>query len=161
MGLRETLDGRKDVTMAISGLAIVFAVGLIVYESRAGGPKRLDKAFYSDDDGQTYFVDAEDKLFPFDHNGKQAYRASVFKCSDGTIFVGYLARYSDRLRPRLQQLLAQPYNDVAQQLVEAESAATEVKKPGASTWYPQTSPRASSILLPICPNGGSVQGIAP
>jgi hypothetical protein len=161
MAIRETLDRRKNVTLVISGLVIVVAAIIIFYESRPPSLQKIDKAFYSDDDGQTYFVDSIDKLFPFDHNGKQAYRAYVFKSSDGTIFVGYLARYTDSARAKLQQLMARPYNEVAQQIADTVSAGTEIKKPGDSTWYSQTSPRAAEILVPKPPNGGPVEGVMP
>jgi hypothetical protein len=147
--------------LAICGIVIVAAVIIIFAESRSASLQKIDRAFYSDDDGQTYFVDSVDKLFPFDHNGKQAYRAYVFKCGDGTTFVGYLARYTDSAKSRLQELMARPYNEVAQQIADAESAGTEVKKPGDSTWYPQTSPRAAEILLPKSPKGGPVEGVIP
>ena len=161
MGVRETLDRRKNVTLAICGIVILGAVIVIFAESRSTSIQRLDRAFYSDDDGQTYFVDSVDKLFPFDHNGKQAYRAYVFKGGDGATFVGYLARYTDSAKSKLQELMARPYNEVAQQIADAESAGTEIKKPGDLTWCPQTSPRTADILLPKSPNGGPVEGVIP
>ncbi len=158
MGLRETLEKRRGVASAFGFAAIALAVFLIVIESRSSRLTKIDRAFYSDDDGQTYFVDSVDKLFPFDHNGRQAYRAYVFRCSDGTEFVGYLARYTDSTKARLAELMAQPYNQVAQQIADAESAGTEIKKPGDSRWYPQASPQAAAMLMPTCPNGGTLVG---
>jgi hypothetical protein len=75
MGLREALEKRKGVSIGVSAILVLAAIAIIFNETRSNQMTRIDRAFYSDDDGQTYFVDEVDKLVPFDHNGKQAYRA--------------------------------------------------------------------------------------
>jgi hypothetical protein len=160
MGLREALEKRKGVSIGVSAILVLAAIAIIFNETRSNQMTRIDRAFYSDDDGQTYFVDEVDKLVPFDHNGKQAYRAYVFKCSSGKQFVGYVSRFSDSARAKLQELKSQPYNQVAQQIADAESAGTEFKKPGDSTWYSQTSAGATGILVPKSPDGSAVLGSA-
>ena len=35
--------------------------------------------YFSDDDGKTYFQDDASKIAPFDHNGKQAVSAYLFR----------------------------------------------------------------------------------
>jgi hypothetical protein len=160
MGLRESLEKRKGVSVGISALFLVAAIAVIFNENRSSQTTRIDRAFYSDDDGQTYFVDEVDKLVPFDHNGKQAYRAYVFKCSSGKEFVGYVSRYSDTARAKLEELKAQPYNQVAQQIADTASAGTEFKKPGDSTWYSQASAGGAGILVPKSPDGSDVLGSA-
>src|SRR5436190_4516103 len=78
---------------------VVLAVGLLGYQLIGGS--RNDKTriaplsvFYTDDQGKSFFKD-EVKLVPFDHNGKQAFRADVFKGSDGKEFVGLIYRFTD------------------------------------------------------------------
>ena len=68
------------------------------------GARRVDvtEAYYSDDDGQTYFKDSVYKFPPFDHGGKTVVQA-VLAESNGHRFVGYLMRYTPQAREKLQQ----------------------------------------------------------
>jgi hypothetical protein len=160
MGLRESINRHQGIVATTAGLGIVIAIALVLSNGAKSRGARSNTAFYSDDDGQTYFRDDIDKLYPFDHNGKQAYRADVFKCSDGTVFVGVLSRLTDRAKSRLQELRSQQNPDV-QAISDTIAAGTEIKKPGDSKWYSASSSEAGNILLPKCPNGGAVVGVAP
>src|SRR5271165_3819230 len=57
--------------------------------------RALTQAWYTDDDGKTWYSGDKSRNPPFDHNGKTAVRAFVFKCdADNREFVGYLERYT-------------------------------------------------------------------
>ena len=104
MGIRETLNQNRGITIgAVSGV-IVLTLVYIVYslrgESGGGASAGTAKAFFSDDDGQSYFADGADKIPPFDHNGKPAVTAHVFRCNGGKPFVGYLERYTPEGKKR-------------------------------------------------------------
>src|SRR5438477_7566485 len=103
MGVRETISNRRHWGIGAAVALIAVAVGAIVYQRADGTPERSTgmQAYFSIDDGQSYFEAPADSLPPFDHNGKPAIRAYVFKC-DGKKFVGYLERY----RPEARQAMA-------------------------------------------------------
>jgi hypothetical protein len=52
------------------------------------------RAFYTTDEGQTWFADVLYRATPFDHEGKPAYGAIVVEC-DGKPYVALLTRLSD------------------------------------------------------------------
>src|SRR5689334_3571232 len=72
MGIREKLSENKNLGLA-AGIGLVVIAALIV--ARTFWPTRqadLNQAFYSDDDGKTWFTDSTFRVAPFDHNGKTA-----------------------------------------------------------------------------------------
>src|ERR1700722_10524228 len=83
----------REIKVGTLSLALV-AMGVFIWYSLSGGPSNASKAYYTTDDGQTTFVDDFFKAYPFDHDGKPAYRAYMFQTSDGKRFVGYLERYT-------------------------------------------------------------------
>ena len=91
------------------GFVIVLTLVYIVYSLRGesgGAGSAVAKAFFSDDDGQTYFTDAADKIPPFDHKGKQAVTAYVFRCNGGKPFVGYLEMYDPQTKKVMEDALS-------------------------------------------------------
>ena len=161
MGLREALNRQKGITTAVAALITVGAVIAVVKESGGEHIGKLSKSFYSDDDGKTYFVDAADRLVPFDHNGTQAFGAYVYKCSDGSRHVGYLFRYTDNALAKLQSLMPQNGGDVAQQMADVRAAGTQVKRPGDPNWVSTNSKEATALMEIHCPDGGPVIGVTP
>jgi hypothetical protein len=162
MGLRDLVQNQRNATTFAAFGAILVAAIAIAFELRGNSIPKISKAYYSDDDGKTSFVDDVDKLVPFDHDGKQACQAYLFKCSDGTVFIGYLSRYTDKAKAELEYLRTQPPAQAAEQITEVTSAGTEVKRPGDTRWYRQNSPEGGEVLAPKCPNGGTlVEGMTP
>lgn len=91
--------------MVVLGAALVIASALLIgyhlwTAQRLSGSATL--AFYSDDQGRTWFTDSVYRFPPYDHNGKQAVRAFVFNAADGSKFVGFLARFNEPARKMLQ-----------------------------------------------------------
>lgn len=162
MGLREALNQHKNATVVVACAVLAAAAVVIVVESHAGHrPGPVTVAFYSDDDGQTYFRDDVNKLYPFvDQSGKQAYRADVFRCSDGKTFVGVLSKLTDRAKARIAELRSQPNPDV-QAISDTISAGTLIKKPGDPKWCSINSAEAGAVLTQKCPDGGAVYGVSP
>lgn len=62
-------------------------------ENGAAGPV-AKTAYYTDDNGKTFFKDDVNKIPPFDHNGKQALRCDVFEAG-GKQFVGLVYRFTE------------------------------------------------------------------
>src|SRR4051812_7950909 len=102
MGIRETLNKRPRVAAAVTAGFIALAAAMFIWANK-GVPERVSRGYYSDDDGKTYFDDDVDKIYPFDHNGKPAYRAFVYQCGSDKPFVHYLGRYSDKAKARMAE----------------------------------------------------------
>jgi hypothetical protein len=123
-------------------------------------PDHATRAYYSTTDGNTYFADDITRIYPFDHNGKPAYRAYVYRCGNGQPFVSYLARYTDAARARLTELAgaagAGPAgSDAAAEAGQLRSTAIEVRRPGDTEWVALFSPAGEEISRhPPCPDGG-------
>lgn len=149
MGLREAINQNSRVTITIVGVAALLATGFVVMQVMAGRrtfPHKSPDAYFSDDDGKTFFVDTDDRVAPFDHNGKQAARASVFECC-GKRFVGYLERYNtDALKLKTS----------GKGTRETDMYGREVKKPGAATWTNAHDLAAASKVTDVhCPHGAN------
>lgn len=135
MGVRERLVQNKPLGI---GLAVVFIVGAVVLgviNTRDVRPPGFRAAFYSADDGKTFFVDSISKSTPFQVDGKDAYKVQVFACKDGKQqFVGYIERMNPEVKAELDKYKAansMPDTPTAQRLFEG---GAEVKYPGETKW---------------------------
>ena len=108
MGIRETINQSRYMVAGVAVAAIVVAGGFIVSAAREGStPGYAKTAFYSDDDGVSYFEDSNKLIPPFEHRGKQAYAAHVFSCDNGkTKWVGYLEGYRPDAREKMIEVRA-------------------------------------------------------
>jgi hypothetical protein len=102
MSVRDKLnEGKLGVGVAVTLVAI--AGGILTY--MLWPAHRIDptSAYYSDDDGQSYFKDTAYKFPPFDHDGKTAFQAIVV-LDHGTKVVGYLIRYTPGAHKKLTDM---------------------------------------------------------
>jgi hypothetical protein len=140
MSVRETLQRQKGFGLAAAVLMIVVAAVAIAAQMRSDRPAGdPTKAFYSDDDGQTFFIDSADRIPPFDRNGKPAARAYVYADGGKRQFVGFLQRF----KPDTARVLRATADDVAAGRVphdrlegmlassDMRHAGSEIKLPGA------------------------------
>src|SRR6267154_2521014 len=99
--LSENRYFRKAV---VGGLFLVI-LAFIVFQTHGRGDVATasGKAFFSVDDGKTWFPDDAKNIPPFDKDGKQAVRAFVYRCADGTTFVNYLQRYKPEAKHVLEE----------------------------------------------------------
>jgi hypothetical protein len=140
---------------AVAAAVIVCVVGGLVYMLRPAPPVgNAQLAFYSDDDGQTWFTDSIYKFPPIDHNGKAAVRAYVYSYSKGQ-FVGYLQRY----KPAAVELLKKTYGEggpakesAAESLMSSDSirnGGLEVKLPGlGAKWMTPAALQMNAVKSP-------------
>jgi hypothetical protein len=141
-----------------AGIVTVVALSVLVFQlvrdSRGAQPPST-KAFYTIDDGKTLFVDDVSKTAPFDHEGKPAYRAHVWRCPDGSTMVSHLSRDANRsFQPTGKAASGtRDFNEVAME--RARVASLEVRDPNTpdSEWFPLNSPRGIEITRPTCPDG--------
>ena len=88
-----------------SALLIVAAIiiGSQMFGGRESGAGPVARnAFYTDDNGKTFFKDDINKVSPFDHGGKQAFRCNVFQDASGKQFVGLIYRHTDGGRREIE-----------------------------------------------------------
>lgn len=157
MGIRETLNKNPAITTGVTAGIVVLAIGVIIWQLWGGSAPLASggtaKAYFSDDDGATYFADATTKVPPFDHNGKQAVRALVFQCGTGQPFVGMLQRYTKEAKAKLEKAQASKPGDIVME--DIEITGLEIKKPktGDAAWVKQTDPKAGAVNRVTCPDG--------
>jgi hypothetical protein len=165
MSVREAINGNKVLGIGVGLILIAIAVGAAVYY---GGQSKTDlegggKAFYTVDDGKTWFVDDANKIPPFDHEGKTAYRCYLFTPDGGkTKFVSHLERYTAEGRKAAESQAGK--GSAGALLARRLSAAgIEIKRPltGDTGWIPHTSPAAGAMMRPQLPDGSPLTNAEP
>jgi hypothetical protein len=170
VGVRERLNRNRIVAGIAAAVVILAGVGAGLWQAFGGRPevrRTTQRAYFSADDGHSWFPDDASKLPPIEHEGKTAYRARVFRCPDGKEFVSHLERYAPADKKRLEESKSAP--DGANAMVMEQTTFIqigEVKKPGDSQWIRltrETSEQYQRITQPKCPDGGStdVQPVLP
>jgi len=169
MGVRQSLNESKKLGIGVGGAVLVVALALLGYQL-FGGPSSVGPAprtaFYTDDDGKTFFEDDINKVSPFERNGKQAYRADVFQCPDGKRFVALMYRHNSSGRQQVEEYIANRMMDKDEggsMLRAIESACMEFKRAGANdrAWRPNDSAAIDSLHAAVtCPSGGPATLVA-
>src|SRR3954467_5625843 len=78
----------------------------VVYFYRDGSAEtgNASQAYFTIDDGKSWFPDDSTKLSPFTKDGKTAYRVFVWTCDKGkTKFVSHLQRYTEETKAQIEQ----------------------------------------------------------
>jgi hypothetical protein len=158
VGFRETINENRQTVTGITIGLIVVGIGLIVWQmmpARVPGPPT--QCFFSDDDGAHWFADDINKIPPFSHNGHTAVRAYVFRWSGGD-FVGYLEKYPDKIRDKLQAIPPGPLRDA---FFNDNPNCNLVKRPGAAYWAKPASRDGIKILGDQRPPNGNPEIATP
>jgi hypothetical protein len=162
MGVREELSKRPKIAAGVALTLTIAAVVILVIQMidlRAAPELAGDnpeRAFFTVDDGKTWFADDVTHLAPFQHDGKEAVRAYVFECN-GKRFVNHLERYTDdgkKAMLRLREVVKKGPPSGAL-VAAAQQRGREVKRPGDATWTPSNTDAAAAIVAPKCPEGAS------
>ena|SRR5687767_13437968 len=113
MAPQQLKESRYGMGVAVA-ILLVAAIAL-GYQMLSGrevvGAAAATSAFYTDDNGKTFFKDDTDKLPPFEHNGKQAFRCDVFQDAGGKQFVGLIYRFTESGRQQMQDYLPKKSKD--------------------------------------------------
>lgn len=156
----------KTVGVAVAvSLAAVAAFGAM-RSSRSNVPAPTGQAFYTVDDGKTWFAAPSGQYPPFDHGGKQALGAAVWE-SGGKRFVGFVSRYTPEALKQIadfERKVAAAKSDPGPGPHAAVMASgREVKRPGDAQWVRIDSPQADALMRPHPPAGqsGVVTAISP
>ena len=127
--------------MGVAAAVLIIGMGLLGYQFFGGrqtvsAPAR-STAFFTSDDGKTFFKDDVNKMVPFDHNGKPAYRADVFQGADGKQFVGLIYRHTDSGRKEIEAYFATKPKDPdgnARQIMERGRMQVKTVGSGDKGW---------------------------
>ena len=158
MSLRETI--REQKTWAALGGILLLGTAVVLIrlqfnDSEPGGATApiSSRAFFTVDDGNTWFIDSSKRIPPFDQGGSVAVRAYVFTCDGGkTKFTGYLERYTPKAKQLMEAIVDQP-GDVASP-PPGVIGGIEVKKPGGKEWIKVVDrTRAAEVCSVPCENG--------
>ena len=113
-------------------------------------------AWFTTDDGKTWFAADENKLPPFDHKGKQANRAYVYTCDGGkSKFVLFMARFTPEARRQLEEMRKSKMPSEFGVIDRLMTHGMEVKKPNDAVWVTASHPSAVAIRKPACPDGAA------
>ena len=168
MGIRQTLNEKKGLTAAVAGGVVVIAIALMAYNLSGPGAPSASEAYYTTDDGQSYFGGSVKDVPPFQKDGKTAVRAHVYRCTKcGKTFVNHLERYT----PEAQKVLATAYASASNEppanmgeIQNAQMNGAEFKKVGDSKWVSiRDRANVSKATAPTCPtgDGGEVMPLNP
>ena len=138
MSVRESIDQHRTAA-SVGGIILVAAACLVIWmQFRQDGGDSAEvssssRAFFTVDDGKTFFADSSKRVPPFEYKGAIAVRAHVFTSDGGkTSFVGYLERFTPDAKAKMERMLA----DGGDTSVTPPSLLNglEVKKPQAPEW---------------------------
>ncbi len=151
MDIRGSLNEHRTVTGIVTAIVLLLALSFAYCRLKGDAPfGSQGQAFYTVDNGSTWFADDIGKIPPFDHGGRPAYRCYVYTTDGGkTMFVLYLERYTDEAKTILERLHSSGTNaDVA--TAQVLMAGVEVKRAGApdTAWVKKVDPRTAAIMAP-------------
>jgi len=157
-GVREAF-GRKPKLPILLLTGIVLALIAVIwnnYRTEVAEANARPQAYFTVDDGATFFIDSADLIPPFDHQGKPAYRARVFSNDGGTKtkWVGYLERYTPTAKAQIERA-RRGEGDPEGVVMRLLANTVEVKKPGQDHWVVVSDPAAKTIIEPKAPGGGA------
>ncbi len=173
MEIREWINDNPKAAGGITAATVVIAAVLILWQGRSGsvsnqaGP--APKAFFTVDDGKTYFPEDLTHLPPFaTRDGKTAYRVRVGQCGTGAPFVSHLEKYADEDKKSIEAGLAgsKTYVGTLDALLTPFDPRIIVKKPltGDKGWITLTSKNLKqyeAVSQPKCANGSLPKLISP
>jgi hypothetical protein len=168
MGIREKINETRVAPLFGAGALLAAIAITVIYFWPTGPHVHYTQAFYSDDDGQTYYEDSLYKFAPFDHNGKTAVLATVYEDAHNTKFVAYLLRYTPDALKKLQKTYADvsatgtsaQVQQTVIDLMETPAISiggTEIKLPGASNqWVPHGRMMVPAFRMPDGGDAGTM-----
>ena len=139
MSTRDKLNDNKKLGLGVAAAILIIALGIFSFQLRGAGDANAapvpTSAFYTDDNGKSFFKDDINKLSPFDHGGKQAYRADVFKGPDGQKFVGLIYRHTEGGRKEMEEYVSKRVKDPdGLTRLSIERRGMEVKRLADKNW---------------------------
>jgi hypothetical protein len=169
VGIRRTVNQRPAATAAVAAAVIAGVVGFVSVRgcsSGEGDGRPTLRAFFTTDDGRTYFADDLRNVPPFTVNkpgdpnhGKVAVRAVVVRCKTGDPFVAVLEKFSDEDKRKIESTMRKQGDRASAMPVAYMGGARALaKKPGTGEkgWVRLSSTNAEAydaVARPRCPDG--------
>jgi hypothetical protein len=155
MGIREKGFTKGFVGYGLAAVLLIYAIGMLTYQLKPEKRPNPFGAFYTDDDGKSYFTDTIYKFPPFDHDGKTAVMAYVYSSDHGN-FVGILQRYTPDAKKKLEDAYAkvqagQLNVSTVNSLLSSNPiryGGTEVKLVGSDHWVPRAQMMRPDVKAP-------------
>lgn len=142
---------------------IVVLVGIALWYSMGAMAKQGQGAFFTTDDGASYFPADFSQAPPFTHSGKEAVQVVLISCDEGkTTKVGWLVRYTGENHKRADAIIKSGNIGMMPD--------SEVKAPGTGEWVSSgqaagvtnmkdftaaqaAAKKSKEIINPKCPDG--------
>jgi hypothetical protein len=168
MGIREKFKESPSVAAAAAAVFVLAAAAIIAHAYWPEKKADLSQAYYSDDDGQTWFVDSIYKVAPFDHNGKTALIAEVYSYDDGKQkFCAYLSQFTPEGKKQMDAALSDaekkglpPDSVPLYQDRNFMNRSVEVKLSGPNhPWILYGDPKAQEVFTIHSPDGSAVDQV--
>lgn len=142
------MQNRAGIVVVIAAAAIAVSVISMFIQASGQHRKPTAKAFFSCDDGKTWFKDDASKAFPFQHGGKPAYRAEIFRCGQ-TEFCAYLESLPENVKEGVDAV-----SDGLARAAALQSASDQIllKRPGDTVWVSPGEKNYAAITTPVCPD---------
>ncbi len=141
MGIRDSINKNPGVTAGVIAVIVVIASLLILWQLGVfGADPDAGRAFFTVDDGKTWFPEDSKQLPPFQEGGKEAVQAHVYECPGAEPFVVFLERYTAEGKAAIESGMT-------------TGAGSEVKKPGDTAWVSRSTPAGKKITELKCPDG--------
>jgi hypothetical protein len=137
LSLRDVVHRNPAATAGVLIVAIAGIIAATVWQVRSLTPSKPG-AYYTIDDGKSWFRDDPQRVTPFDYRGQQAVRAHLFRGADGKEFVGYLTRHTAQAAGVIRKVQTRKPTDPLPTPAEMGMAqgGREFKRPGTAEWVP-------------------------
>jgi hypothetical protein len=156
MSVREKLNDKVGIGVGIALLAIAAVVIGYYYFSTAHFRPNVTQAYFTDDDGHSYYKGSIYNFPPYDHDGKTA-EMVILGVSNGSRSVALLMRYTSAARQELQK----KYDDAVKNGLPVQETVLgfmhtsqiannmEVKLPGSGdNWVPKSQMGTLNVKAP-------------
>lgn len=168
MGVREQLTKKPVAGGIAAGILGLIAIAVVAKTYWPETQADLSRAFYTVDDGETWFEDIATKVTPFDHQGKQAVVAHVYSYANGSKqFCAYVAKFTPEGKAKLEQAMAEatkagkPPESVGLYRDPNFMKTAVLVKPAKSNtdWISYGNPKAQEIFTIKSPDGSVVDEV--
>lgn len=144
--------------LALIGVASVSVVG--VASARNSTKAEPIKAYYTTD-GETLTELSAGQFSPIKYNGKDAYRAYVFRCGQGKPYINHVERLTKGTDEKLAAATrgnSASYATIQKAVMEGR----EVANPKTKQWVKLSAgKKAVEIMTPKCPDGSAPVAVEP
>jgi hypothetical protein len=163
VGIRETINKNPKQAIGIGVCVLVMGVLLMIWQLWPQKPPVAapGRAYFTVDDGASYFEDDATHVPPFQHDGKEAVRAHVYRCGEtGRAFVGWMEKYSPQTKDKIDKFWQDPANRTKFPPEYGGERGHEYRKVGSALWRPWSN-EVFTLGQYRCPDGTMASEVLP